>query len=426
MITSSSERPRKYLNYAQLVQGVSQVADDSLTQGERLFLLVLAAFTLKEDPHPGNEKLAIACGITSRQGVNKIASKLEKKNLIQIVSFGNGRGKATVYRIRVEDDRFPSPKKKSGATPPHTNKPEDKPATIELPVSGDKPATPELSLPECDDSGNPQLGASPRPEKPATEPSETRNSRVAHEFKDSNRGNDPNTTNPRKNRAAKPAAPGKTYIALPDWIPPTLWASFLKGRKVKPNAKAQELLIQELATLKEQGNDPAKVLEQSIARGYPGFYPLTRRGNSNLTDNQKLGLTLYGHKTVADHNARAIRNAEALGFLDKGAYQKIKKELLGSGGNFEDDERVIAMCSAMTEKLFPTPGARRSGGTPRTPGKVYPTAVIFSNEDDAPTPEQSFCSICEHTKSWHSRPLENRLREEPGYVDHEFVARAPL
>jgi hypothetical protein len=397
---NSNERPRKYLNHAQLVQGVSQVADDSLTQGERLFLLVLAAFTLKEDPHPGNEKLAIACGITTRQGVNKIASKLAKKNLIEIVSFGNGRGKATVYRIRVEDDRFPPPKKTSSATPPHAHEQDDKPATVELPVSGDKPATPELSLPECDDSGNPQLGASPRREKPATEPSETRNSGVAHEFKDSNRGKDPNTTNPRKTRAAKPAAPGETSVALPDWIPAPLWAEFLNGRKIKPNATAQELLIQELADLKQQGHDPVKVLQQSIARGYPGFHPLTRTGNPNLTDNQKLGLTLYGN-TVADRNAKQIRTFEALGYLDKGSYQKIKKELLARGGNFEDDASVIAMCDAMSKTI----------------------SRPFSNDLDSPPTEQSFCAVCEHNKSWHSRPLANRLQEEPGYMDHEFVAR---
>lgn len=51
------------------------------------------------------------------------ANQLVAKNLIEIVEVGNGRGKATVYRIRVEDPRFPWPKK------------QDKPGRLDFPVS---------------------------------------------------------------------------------------------------------------------------------------------------------------------------------------------------------------------------------------------------------------------------------------------------
>jgi hypothetical protein len=157
-------RTQKFRNQTQRLQSVAQVilpADGSQSQriaalGERLFLMTLAAFDVDgQGSHPGNEKLALACGVKSRQAVNKIADRLEAKKLIEILEIGNGRGKATVYRICYEDARFPAPKSNP------------KPATQALPFSGDKPATPAASVFEI----NPQR----TDRKPATRNPETRN-----------------------------------------------------------------------------------------------------------------------------------------------------------------------------------------------------------------------------------------------------------
>ena len=158
---NSSQAKAKYSNQTQLVQGVSQVNDPTLTQGERLFLNCLAAFTVHDHPHPGNAQLIRACGIRSRQGVNKIARKLEAKKLIQILERGDGRGKATVYRICVEHPAFPWPRKKA-----------DKPGSPDFPFRGQEPATPELSV-SADKPETPELSVSDR--KPATGDRETRN-----------------------------------------------------------------------------------------------------------------------------------------------------------------------------------------------------------------------------------------------------------
>jgi hypothetical protein len=107
----------KYRNHAQLCQGVCQVEDATITQGEQCFLNVLAAHWVKTLPHPGNEKLMRTCKVKTRQGVNFIAGNLIKKGLIEIIERGNGRGKATVYRIRTEDPRFPFPKPASSDLP---------------------------------------------------------------------------------------------------------------------------------------------------------------------------------------------------------------------------------------------------------------------------------------------------------------------
>ena len=143
----------KYLNQTQLLQHVCQVDEPELSQGECLFLLTLAAFTVRtfpapqNYPHPGNQVLMAACRITSRKGVNYIANQLAAKKLIEIVEVGNGRGKATVYRIRVEDDRFPWPKEK------------DKPGSSDFP----------------DSKGNPEVQTSHfQSEKPGSNEPETR------------------------------------------------------------------------------------------------------------------------------------------------------------------------------------------------------------------------------------------------------------
>jgi hypothetical protein len=128
----------KYANYAQLVQGVSQVYDPRLSQGERLFLLALAAFTVKTDPHPGNQKLAQACGVLTPRGVQYIAKGLVKKQLVQIVEVGNGRGKATVYRLCTEDPRYPWPDKPAPEKPQKPELPPPEVGSLDFAVSNKK------------------------------------------------------------------------------------------------------------------------------------------------------------------------------------------------------------------------------------------------------------------------------------------------
>jgi hypothetical protein len=317
----------KYANYAQLVQGVSQVADESLTQSERLCLLTLAAFNVKTDPHPGNDKLMRACGVTTRQGLNAIVKKLLDKRLIQIVGHARGgRGMAVAYRIRTEDNRFPSPSKAG-----------KKPASPELHVSDEEPATPELQVNSSDtrnsNSENPQL----TPPKPATP--------ELHPDTRTDTGTD-------KTLPPNPPRAGALRISIPEWIPANLWAAFIEQRRIKPTLSAQELLIEQLDILRKQGNEVAQVLKQAVANGSPGFKAIITNGKSHLTDNERLGLSRHGIHNTADYNAQAIRNAEYSGRLEEGTYQKIKKQLLASGSNFEDDQRVIAMCKAIREAIM--------------------------------------------------------------------------
>lgn len=141
----------KYANLAQFFCGVTMVNDTSLSQGERLALVGLAAFADYRTAlaHPGNSALMRATGCKSRQGINYIVRRLIDRGLIQMVSKGDGgRGLATVYRLSVEDERFPMPK----------------PATDNLRVS---------------ESKNLQV----QPAKPATSGSKTRKPELDHILK---------------------------------------------------------------------------------------------------------------------------------------------------------------------------------------------------------------------------------------------------
>lgn len=66
-------------------------------------------------------------------------------------------------------------------------------------------------------------------------------------------------------------------INLPEWIDKELWTEFLKIRsKIKAvnSHKALSSLITELKKLKNSGNDPNKVIEQSIRNSWKDVYQL--------------------------------------------------------------------------------------------------------------------------------------------------------
>jgi len=63
---------------------------------------------------------------------------------------------------------------------------------------------------------------------------------------------------------------------LADWIPKPAWKEFVVYRKQQKGwtAKAEVLLLRELEKLHVAGNDATLVIEQSIANGWKGLFPL--------------------------------------------------------------------------------------------------------------------------------------------------------
>jgi hypothetical protein len=67
---------------------------------------------------------------------------------------------------------------------------------------------------------------------------------------------------------------------LPDWLPTDAWTEWIRYRKsgkTKFTEKAEQLCIKELGLLREQGNDPVAVIEQSIMNGWKGLFPIHGR-----------------------------------------------------------------------------------------------------------------------------------------------------
>lgn len=76
---------------------------------------------------------------------------------------------------------------------------------------------------------------------------------------------------PKSKASAQPA------VALPDWMPIASWTGYIEMRKQKrksPTGRAIELLIAELAKLKESGQDIAAVLDKSTVNGWTDVYAI--------------------------------------------------------------------------------------------------------------------------------------------------------
>jgi hypothetical protein len=249
----------KYANHAQLIQGASQVTEPSLSQGGRLFIITLAAFSVKENPHPGNEKLAVACGVKSRQGVNYIAQEVIRKKLVEVVAYGRGgHGMAVEYRLCTEDPRFPPPPRK----------PTKQPATSDLHVVAKEPATSDLR----DDL---ETTCKLTPKNPQVSPSQPASSDL-HPNTRTNTKTNTNQTNPIA--PANTAAPGIGADELPAWVPRPQWDEFQKARRKRSTPYARRLLISKLEKLRADGNDPTAVLEQSITNCWSGLFPINKPG----------------------------------------------------------------------------------------------------------------------------------------------------
>lgn len=71
----------------------------------------------------------------------------------------------------------------------------------------------------------------------------------------------------------------KPLTPLPDWVPSDAWESFVKHRGKSFTSTAQKLTIQKLDDLRQQGNDPTQVLNQSVMNDWKGIFAI--KGNQN-------------------------------------------------------------------------------------------------------------------------------------------------
>ena len=156
--------------------------------------------------------------------------------------------------------------------------------------------------------------------------------------------NDTSALAPASSSARQDSKPTPHFV-LPSWIPQPAWDDFIEMRtklRARPTEKAKALLVGQLEMLKNSGQDPRAVLEQSVERSWRGLFECAGTNVNKETATQQ-----------------------------------------------RDRQRRLEI----------------SVGTGPTTGP------------------QSFCAHCGRTKAWHSRPLRNRLAEEPNFVEHAFTAK---
>lgn len=70
----------------------------------------------------------------------------------------------------------------------------------------------------------------------------------------------------------------KAPLVIPDWLPASAWSDWHSYRNSTKGwtRHARQLALTKLATLREQGHDPVKVIEQSIECGWTGLFPIKK------------------------------------------------------------------------------------------------------------------------------------------------------
>ncbi|MBB76599.1 MAG: hypothetical protein CMJ75_19000 [Planctomycetaceae bacterium] len=82
---------------------------------------------------------------------------------------------------------------------------------------------------------------------------------------------------PEPKAKPEPTAKPASQIPLPDWLPEQPWNDWLEMRKhigKTPTQAAMKIAIDRLATLRESGQDPGDVLNQSTMNNWVGVFPL--------------------------------------------------------------------------------------------------------------------------------------------------------
>ena len=119
----------------------------------------------------------------------------------------------------------------------------------------------------------------------------------------------PTLTHTHKKKVSKKPST-EVEVILPAYLTDRLWNYFLESRKKsKPTAHAKNLLLRKLDKLKDEGENPVAVVEQSIENGWKTFYPV-RRNNQNARSNGKITNSIEGIGRFLDEGGEAPRESE--------------------------------------------------------------------------------------------------------------------
>jgi len=108
----------------------------------------------------------------------------------------------------------------------------------------------------------------------------------ANALRTHNGGNANQLTNKPINQLTKDKT--KVLFSIPNFIPQDAWNGFYEMRKTGKGVfteRAASLIIKQLTQMHSEGQDVAKVLDQSTANGWKGVFPLKTQGATNAKFN---------------------------------------------------------------------------------------------------------------------------------------------
>jgi hypothetical protein len=107
---------------------------------------------------------------------------------------------------------------------------------------------------------------------------------------------------------------------LPEWIQPATWQAFVEHRRelgAKLTNQGIQHTLDQLDRMRQSGQQPAKVIEQSILKGWTGLFDLattrTRTTpsdiNTLIAQGERIGVYSNPGESAADFAARIQREA---------------------------------------------------------------------------------------------------------------------
>lgn len=96
---------------------------------------------------------------------------------------------------------------------------------------------------------------------------------------------------------------------LPDWLASDIWHEFIEHRrqlKAPMTDTAKARAIAKLSGLKDEGHDPAAVLDQSMVNGWKGLFPI----NGNVRKDQPARLERDTDEDAERQNLETLRRLE--------------------------------------------------------------------------------------------------------------------
>ena len=142
-----------------------------------------------------------------------------------------------------------------------------------------------------------------------------------------NEGNTNQTTNEPINQSTKHKA--KARFSIPLFIPQEAWQGFYEMRKTGKGVfteRAASLIIKQLTQMHSEGQDVAKVLDQSTANGWKGVFPLkTQQGSSN----GKFNVHAAGREALARAVAEEVVGSRAPWEVPDAVHDQIHIQLPG-------------------------------------------------------------------------------------------------